>query len=1846
MAETVDGFNRIAIVNRGEAATRLIHAVRDRNRERATSLVTIALHTAAERGALFVRQAHEAVCLDDFATDRGRPDAPLRPYLDHALLGRAITAARADAVWPGWGFVAEDAAFAEHCAALGATFIGPSPAVMRLLGDKIAAKRLAEEAGVPVAPWSGGPIATVAEAREHARAIGYPLVVKAAAGGGGRGIRVVTSDDELDGAFESARDEAARAFGDATVFMEQRITHARHIEVQVIADAFGTVWPLGVRDCSIQRRHQKIIEESASPVLTDKQSAAVADAAARLCKLAGYENAGTVEFLYAPDTATFAFLEVNTRLQVEHPVTEMTTGLDLVQLQLDVAAGLPLLGAQPSPWGHAIEARLNAEDPQRDFAPAPGRIEVLALPTGAGIRIDTGVEEGDAIPAEYDSMIAKVVAWGPDRNLARARLARALDDLVLVVRGGATNKSFLLDLLARPEVADGSADTGWLDRLPAGTPRAWSRDAAAALVVAAIDAHDEEAALDRDRFFASAARGRPEAARALGQTVELSHAGHRYRILVRCVGAHGWYRIECDGAVIDAVLERTGPLRSRLFLDGPPHRVVSLIDGSDHVVEVDSSTHRFARGDAGLVRAPSAAVVVGVFAAPGDVVAAGAKLLVVESMKMETVIRAPVTGRVVEIPVAPNSQVEAGATLARLEAIAAPADATAAPAAAGEAVEAERLTLAAGAGPADSSFGPIDGVRACLAGFDVRVDEAIAFLERHHATRTLDPRAALRAELDALRIFADVTMLTRNRRDDGARDADEIHSPRERFRTYLRSVDVDLEGLPDRFRTALGRALAHYDVRQLVRTAALESALHHIFVAQQRGPTHAPVVVRILEHLELEALDRDLEPELRDTLDSLIVATQLRSPVIGNLARNVRYRVFDRPIIERVHAEAAIAAREALERLTASPDSTADLEALVATPQPLLPLVADRLADHATRTPVLEVLTRRYYKIRALEQVERIAVGNEVVVGAEYVHRGERVRLIATRGSAATVDAVLHAAATIANELDGDDAVVVDVYLAADAGVGALDGDALAELLLMHVQQAQLAPRVRRVAVSYCVLGDEVHIEQLTYRRVDDSVEFAEERPVRGLHPMISRRLRFWRLSRFAVTRLPSASDVYLYDCVAHDNPSDERLIALAEVRDATVVRDADGTVLGFPELEQVLASCLDSIRSARAAHPRAGQLTWNRVMLYIWPPVDAPADAFYALVERLAPMTEGLGFDQTVVQGRVADEHGALHEVVLRVRNQPGGGSSVRLEEPPTEPMRPLDEYTQKLVAARRRGAPYPYELAELLAGPGGSFVEHDLDADGRMMPVDRAPGRNRAAIVVARVRTPTERYPEGVARVAILGDPTKALGSLGEAECRLVLAAIDLAAEERLPIEWFALSAGARIAMNSGTENLDWVGRVLRRLVEHTQRGGEVNVVVTGINVGAQPYWNAEATMLMHTRGILVMTPDSAMVLTGKQALDYSGAVSAEDNLGLGGYERIMGPNGEAQMWAPDVNQAVALLHDYYAHTYVAPGEQMPRRATTTDPFDRDVRDSPHATPDASFTTIGEIFDETTNSERKRPFDMRTVMRAVADADHAPIERWRDMRDAETAIVFEAHLGGIPVCLLGVESRPLPRPGLVPGDGPDQWSGGTLFPLSSKKVARALNAASGNRPAVVLANLSGFDGSPESLRKLQLEYGAEIGRAVVNFAGPIVLCVVSRYHGGAFVVFSATLNDNMEVLAVEGSFASVIGGSAAAAVVFTGEVDGRVQSDPRVRALEQRVAAAPVVQRDSLRAELAELVAAVRLEKLGEVGAEFDAIHTVERALAVGSVHRVISAAQLRPALIAAIERGVERATRRAAD
>ncbi|MFI6239463.1 carboxyl transferase domain-containing protein [Micromonospora sp. NPDC050795] len=1815
-------FNRVAIVNRGEAAMRLIHAVRELAAETGIPLETVALYTDVDRNATFVREA-------DIAYDLGPASA--RPYLNLAVLERALTETGADAAWVGWGFVAEDPAFAELCEKIGVTFVGPSPDAMRQLGDKIGSKLIAEKVGVPVAPWSRGAVETLAAAQASAAEVGYPLMLKATAGGGGRGIRVIRNEAELVDAYERTSQEAARAFGSGIVFLERLVTGARHVEVQVIADGQGTAWALGVRDCSVQRRNQKVIEESASPVLDPAQAAELKTSAERLAVAVGYRGAATVEFLYHPGDRLFAFLEVNTRLQVEHPITELTTGFDLVKAQLHVAAGGRLDGAPPAERGHAIEARLNAEDPDRDFAPSPGRIARLDLPSGPGIRVDTGVSEGDTIPADFDSMIAKIIAYGRDRDEALGRLRRAMANTTVIIEGGATNKSFVLDLLDQPEVIDASADTGWIDRVRGEGRLVTHRHSAVALAAAAIEAYEEEERVERQRLLSTAAGGRPQVQHASGRPLDLKLRGVGYRTRVARVGAHR-FRVGIEtGPVVrtaDVELDRFDRHTGQIVVNGIRYRLLTGTYGPTHLVEVDGVTHRVSRDEGGVLRSPMPALVVATPLEVGAEVEAGAPVLVLEAMKMETVLRAPFKARLKECAVSVGSQVEAGAPLLRLEPLADDAEETADDAGT-ETVELDLPTAATDIPAYERSRRGQEDLRGLLLGFDVDPHDDRRVLDDYLTARRTATEAGQRplaAELDLIEVFADLAELSRNRPTGEDGGAAHVHSAREYFHTYLQSLDVERAGLPDAFQTRLGKALGRYGVTDLDRTPALEAAVFRIFLAQQRASADAQVIAALLRAWLLETPpDETLREPAGLALERLIAATQVRFPVIADLARGVVFAWFAQPLLRRNRARVYAEVRGHLRHLDAHPDAPDRAEriaAMVRSTEPLVRLLGQRLVrDNLDNAVMLEVLTRRYYGNRSLTTVLTREVAGCTFVVAERVDSS-------VVSAAVSFDALGSALRGLAELATGEDAVDADIYLGWENQPE--DFDAMAAALAEVIAAHPLPPQVRRVTTTVAGRGGAVMHHHFTFR--PSGTQLTEDRLIRGLHPYIAQRMQLERLHKFDLTRLPSSDEeVYLFQCVARENRADERLVAFAQVRDLTELREQDGRLVALPTAEDAIAACLDSIRRAQSRRPSKTRFNTNRIVVYVWPPSELTREEMEMIAGRVRPTTAGAGLEEILFIARQRDRRtGELTKIAVRISFDAAGGAELAVGEPPVEPLEPLDEYRLKVLRASSRNTVYPYELTGRL----GDFVEHDLDDDHALVPVDRPKGRNSAAIVAGVVTTPTERYPQGVTRVVLLGDPTKSLGALSEPECRRVIAALDLAERMQVPLEWWALSAGARISMTSGTENMDWVAAALKRIVEFTQAGGEINIVVAGINVGAQPYWNAEATMLMHTKGILVMTPDSAMVLTGKQSLDFSGGVSAEDNFGIGGYDRVMGPNGQAQYWAPNLTAARDVVMAHYDHSYVAPGEDAPRRAVTTDPADRDVSGFPHDVAGSAFATVGEIFSVESNPDRKKPFDIRTVMRALSDQDHPVLERWAGMADADTAVVQDVHLGGIPVCLLGIESRSVPRHGFPPTDGPDTYTAGTLFPRSSKKAARAINAASGNRPLVVLANLSGFDGSPESMRKLQLEYGAEIGRAIVNFRGPIVFCVISRYHGGAFVVFSKALNPNMTVLALEGSFASVLGGAPAAAVVFSADVNARTAADARVRDLEASVAAASGTERAALTAELDELRSSVRAEKLSEVAAEFDRVHNIHRAVEVGSVDAVIRAAELRPRIIEAIE------------
>jgi 3-methylcrotonyl-CoA carboxylase alpha subunit len=652
-------FDKLLIANRGEIAIRIIRACRE------LGIAAIAVYSEADRAALHVRLADAALLIG--------PAAPAESYLSAERILDAARRSGAQAIHPGYGFLSERAEFSRACQAAGVTFIGPAPEAIDLMGSKIAAKRLAAQAGVPTVPGYLGDDQRAERLREQALLVGFPLLIKASAGGGGRGMRVVRDLAMFDDALASARREALAAFGDDAIFLEWLIERPRHVEIQVLADAHGNCVHLFERECSIQRRHQKIVEESPSTALSPQLRAEMGAAAVRLALAAGYRNAGTLEFML-DEQGSYYFLEMNTRLQVEHPVTELVAGVDLVQLQIAIAAGAPLPFSQAdlTQRGHAIEARIYAEDPTT-FLPSTGRVALFAPADGPGVRSDAGIESGDDVTVYYDSMLAKLIVAAPDRAAAIARLRRALDEYTVL--GVTTNLPLLRAIAAQPDFAAGATHTDFLD--VSGLANAKfepDRVPAEVLIAAAI--------FERQPLIGS--RQPPGPWRQLFDGIRQRYVFGETEHAVLVTQAADRWRVRLDGLAHVVSLLAQQSDRLTLELDG--RSIERFLISSDAqallvgwrgvsyrlqrvgALSVDALAARTSRahGDAGL-EAPMPGTMIKVLVEEGQAVVRRQPLVVLEAMKMEHVVVAPFDGVVRKLPFRVGALVAKGAVLVDLQ---------------------------------------------------------------------------------------------------------------------------------------------------------------------------------------------------------------------------------------------------------------------------------------------------------------------------------------------------------------------------------------------------------------------------------------------------------------------------------------------------------------------------------------------------------------------------------------------------------------------------------------------------------------------------------------------------------------------------------------------------------------------------------------------------------------------------------------------------------------------------------------------------------------------------------------------------------------------------------------------------------------------------------------------------------------------------------------------------------------------------------------------------------------------------------------------------------------------------
>jgi 3-methylcrotonyl-CoA carboxylase alpha subunit len=656
-------FGKILIANRGEIACRVIRTARR------MGIATVAVYSEVDRNALHVELADEAW------------PAPARDsYLNIAAILDAARNSGAEAIHPGYGFLSENAEFAEACEVAGIVFIGPPAAAIRIMGSKAGAKDLMQRRGVPLVPGYHGGDQNPTRLLDEAERIGFPVLIKASAGGGGRGMRVVDSAAGFSAALAGAKREAEAAFGDGRVLLEKYLRRPRHIEVQIFADRHGNTVHLFERDCSIQRRHQKVLEEAPAPGLDKARCSAMAEAAVAAARAVGYVGAGTVEFI--AEGGDFFFIEMNTRLQVEHPVTEAVTGLDLVEWQLRVAAGEPLPMCQQDLvlHGHAIEARLYAEHPERGFLPQTGTLHGLRFPPSEVARVDTGVRQGDAVTPFYDPMIAKVIAWGEDRAAAVGRLRRALAETAVL--GVATNLELLARVAAHPEFTSGAVDTGFIERhwaslMPPRQPAPDTVLAAAALsrLLACEDKAKAAASRSGDPFSPWA---RVDGWRLNGRSHQklIFRDGAEERLVCATGQAGSWLLEFGDGAIL-AGGERRSDASLSILLDGVRKKLTVLDHGAETAVFLDGESWRLTEIDplaagagedptAGRLTAPMPGRVAQVMVEPGTSVRRGQPLIVIEAMKMEHTVTAPADGVVEAVRFAPGDLVEEGAELIAL----------------------------------------------------------------------------------------------------------------------------------------------------------------------------------------------------------------------------------------------------------------------------------------------------------------------------------------------------------------------------------------------------------------------------------------------------------------------------------------------------------------------------------------------------------------------------------------------------------------------------------------------------------------------------------------------------------------------------------------------------------------------------------------------------------------------------------------------------------------------------------------------------------------------------------------------------------------------------------------------------------------------------------------------------------------------------------------------------------------------------------------------------------------------------------------------------------------------------
>lgn len=1808
---------RIAVIQRGEAALRF--------------LKTAQVMTPRVEAVLLYTQDEMNSSVFWAYTNRQLLKGDAHAYEDSRAVLEAIHEAQCDSAWLGWGFASEKASFVSALEVAGITVLAPRPHTLSQLGDKGRAQSYADQAGFNLIPsllidlsekvdpqFPNQALLTHLLNQRFEQAISndelppLPWLLKATEGGGGRGI---FKWDE----GHSDQQQVIQWMTDATLsviragliprfILETRLIMPRHIELQILGDGQGNTIVLGARECSVQRRHQKLIEECPPNNLAKHVLNKAIACAQNLGSTLEYRGVGTVELLYNSEREMLYFLEVNPRLQVEHPITELVYGLDLIEAQIRIAREEPL-PTVPSPRGVAIEARLYAEDPAHEFMPTSGRLVRFRIPSGPGVRVDSGYQEGDHVEGNFDPMLAKVIAYTPTREATILRLKQVLSSSQVLIEGGAANHHYLKDILSQSDFKESNWHTQklYLPEPPSLIGRG------VALLARGIDL-----------FLSTAEPNRltsPQAHLIAGELpIRIYRLGseqflclHERTLSTQSLNHQsGWLLVE---------YRSLNECARSLTLDKQSYHI-ECIPG-DARYWVNGEAHDLTVADDDSISARSRGVVLDIMIEPGSIVTEGQELIKIESMKVEVCITSPRDGVVSVIYSELEQVVNPGELLISLKPI-----------------HTETVNRVSQLPWSTKRLDPLHLLKASVVGWDFVPLPLWGDISKQF---NIDDHQQL---LTSAEYFLDIACIFDRRSKEAPLAQLENHAlaaqPKRMIFAYLEGEESSLPEIwISTFKTCLERLRFNHTYRLPTEHNNKWASVRLIYSAQFLDQIGAQLsdFLSTLDTLPLTLLDRlgALDPERFPTLVGLADerSMQLSLELSSQRSNQAEFELWlstdeeANPLPLTFHVEAAIAPlfeyaqrgdQRAFTRLIEALDPFYELTSL------------DRDVKTSILALYLSAKKRIFMRGQTVQSIEpsssvwliydRQTQGTEVL---SFVQRS----LIDHVGSIKQLWVLDLSTHPLYKESHGQSSLRPDLQLLIDQLFDTTNHPIFSVLRKVTLVGAP--------AYQNAVIGQSrtVHVSHFSCdHREDNRIVLKEEKIWRDLTPKQVQRINARRWTRFSLMR--NLEDEYaIYEAMNKrretfsaifrlsglQNPEDIRLVTYAEVYQFNRRR---GRPLVLPEVDHAFYLSLRLLHKA-LKEQKSKTLFWNRLILRILPPIPLGLGVIKRYMRRLVSAARWVGLEKVIVRARFLDKSSQSGlSPLMDVSIYQFVGREVSLVARPSDdqPILTRTKYESQVVSARKRGLTHPAEVIHLLEGggsgvPRGIFTLFDYDdVSQKLIPInsekifggaskvvdDGQQERSKCGVFIGEISTSVHKPQMTLRRIVILSDPTIKLAALGLAECDRIIAALKLASQECLPIEWLTVSSGAKIDWDTGTENLDACARVLKEIIRFTHSGGMINILVTGTSVGAQSYWNAEATMMNHCCGTLIMTDRGSMVLTGKRALDISGCVSASDDLELGGYTSIMGPNGQAQIHALDLVEAYQKLYSFYRLCYLSPTQTRVQFRTTKDSTTRDIGSSPY--PSAlkhPFTQIAHIFSSM-NQERKRPFSVKPIMEALKDHDDIHLERWGAWEGAETVVVWQCRVAGFATTMIGIENQSIQR--LSPSiDGPRQWQGGTLYPQASRKLARALNASQSRYPVVILANLSGFDGSPESLRLGQLEYGSEIAQAVQRFTCPIYFIILSRYHGGAYVVFSKQLNPMLEAIAIEGSYASVIGGGPAASIILKRDVHHLAQS---MGGTEQ-----------------------AKREASKVIATRFDQTHDIQRALHVGSIDQILKLSELRSVL-----------------